>query len=326
MLAILLGLAVLLGSAYLGAAAVVYENGTRVAPDCDGNYVGYSPAEWSPPRWATEFDPAPYFTDDFETVHIPSRDEGIELNTWWLPAADPEAPAVVLIPGRAACVRHPETLAPAAMLHRLGYNTLLIDLRDHGSSTIEDGRYAGGMEEYRDVMGAVDWLLARKPPPRRVGVLGTSLGGATAVIAGGVDERVAAVWTDSSYSDMQRRVEEELEQRGFPTILAPAGPLVAWLISGDDWFSHTVLGETEKLAGRALFITHGEEDMTTYVQHAYDLLAAAEGAGVEVDSWIVPEAGHVAAMFLYPDEYERRLGRFFGDAFDEPASSAGRQG
>ena len=67
---------------------------------------------------------------------------------------------------------------------------------------------------------------------------------------------------------------------------------------------------------KTLFVTHGEEETTTYVQHAYDLLAAAEAAGVEVDSWIVPEAGHVAAMFLYPDEYERRLDRFFGAAFD----------
>jgi fermentation-respiration switch protein FrsA (DUF1100 family) len=123
------------------------------------------------------------------------------------------------------------------------------------------------------------------------------------------------VWEDSSYSDLERRVEEELEQRGFPTILAPAGPLMARLLAGDDWTSHTVLKETANLTGRRLFITHGEQDPTTYVSHAYDLLAAAEAADVEVDSWIVPGAGHVAAMFLYPDEYERRLGQFFGSAF-----------
>ena len=315
MLAMLLGLAILLGSAYFGAAVVVYENGTRVSPDCGGHYVGYSPAEWSPPRWATDYDAAPYFTDDFEIVRIPSRDEGIELNTWWLPADDAGAPAIVVVPGRGGCIRHPEVLAPAAMLRRLGYSTLLVDLRDHGSSTIEDGRYAGGMEEYRDVMGAVDWLLDRETPPRDIGVLGTSLGAATAVIAGGADDRVAAVWEDSSYSEMQRRVEEELEQRGYPTILAPAGPLVAHLIAGDDWTSRTVLSETENLAGRHLFITHGEADATTYVSHGYALLETAEAAGVEVDSWFVPEAGHVAAMFMHPEEYERRLGAFFETAF-----------
>ena len=316
MLAILLGLAMLLGAGYLGAAALVYDEASRVVPDCDGNYVGYSPAAWKPPRWATDFDPEPYFTDVYESVLIASRDDGIDLNGWWLPSVEPGAPAVVVIHGRNGCVRHPEVLGPAAMLHRLGYGALLIDLRDHGASTIEDGRYAGRTEEYRDVMGAIDWLLERDTPPRAVGVLGTSLGGATAVISAGVDDRVAAVWEDSSYSEMERRIAEDLEQRGFPTFLAPAGTFVARLISGDDLSSHTVLGEIENLAGRPLFVTHGEEDATTYVEHAHDLVDAAEAAGVEVDSWIVPEAGHVAAMFMHPAEYERRLGEFFGDALD----------
>ncbi len=314
MLAIVATLAVLLGAGYLGAAALVYDEVSRVPADCDGNYVGYSPADWSPPAWATEFDPEPYFTTEFETVRVPSRDVGIELHGWWLSTARPGAPAIIVVHGRGGCVRHPEVLAPAGMLHRLGYDVLLIDLRDHGASTIEDGRYAGGTEEYRDVIGAVDWVLGRDTPPTAVGVLGTSLGGATAVIAGGADERVVAVWEDSSYSVMEQRIAEDLEQRGFPPILAPAATFVARLISGDDLSTHTVLGETRKLKGRRLFITHGELDAATYVSHAYDLLEAAETAGVVVDSWIVPEAGHVAGMFMHPDEYERRLGEFFDEA------------
>jgi dipeptidyl aminopeptidase/acylaminoacyl peptidase len=316
MLAMLLTLALLGSAGYLGAAAMVYDEVSRVPVDCDGNYVGYSPAHWSPPRWATDFDPSPYFTADYQTVRIPSRDAGIELHGWWLPAAEPGTPAIVVIHGRGGCVRHPEVLAPAAMAHRLGYGVLLIDLRDHGASTVEDGRYAGGMEEYRDVMGAVDWLLARDVPPAEVGLLGTSLGAATAIIAAGTDDRVGAVWEDSGYAAMERRVAEELEQKGLPAILAPATTLIARVVSGDDLTSHTVLSETRNLAGRHLFITHGEEDASTYVAHAHDLLAQARASGVLVDEWIVPGAGHVAAMFLHPLEYETRLGAFFEQAFD----------
>jgi fermentation-respiration switch protein FrsA (DUF1100 family) len=116
---------------------------------------------------------------------------------------------------------------------------------------------------------------------------------------------------------MERRIAEELEQHGFPTILAPSATLVARLISGDDLASHTVLGETQNLAGRHLFITHGEDDATTYVTHAYDLLEAAVDAGVTVDDWIVPGAGHVAAMFLHPEEYEQHLDAFFSGALDD---------
>lgn len=315
MLAMLLGLAILLGSAYFGAAVVVYENGTRVSPDCGGHYVGYSPAEWSPPRWATDYDAAPYFTDDSEIVRIPSRDEGIELNTWWLPADDAGAPAIVVVPGRGGCIRHPEVLAPAAMLRRLGYSTLLVDLRDHGSSTIEDGRYAGGMEEYRDVMGAVDWLIAHGVPAERIGALGTSMGAATVIIAAGEDERIAAVWADSSYADLERRMREDLEQRGLPTFVVPAANVMARLISGDDFTSHRVLDEVVELDGRDLFIAHGALDDATYVSHAHELLAAAQAAGVEADMWVDVSAGHVDSVFLSQDEYEARVGAFFEGAF-----------
>jgi fermentation-respiration switch protein FrsA (DUF1100 family) len=315
MLATLLALAMLLSAGYLGAAALVYDEVSRVSADCGGRYVGYSPASWSPPAWATDFDAAPYFTSDYESVRVPSRDAGIELHGWWLPAAEAGTPAVVVVHGRGDCVRHPQVLAPAAMLHRLGYEVLLIDLRDHGASTIEDGRYAGGTDEYRDVMGAVDWLLGRDEPPSNVGLLGTSLGAATAIIAAGVDERVGAVWEDSGYAAMERRIEEDLEQKGLPKILAPAATLIARVVSGDDLASHTVTGETEHLAGRYLFVTHGEEDASTYVAHAHDLLARARAAGVLVDEWIVPGAGHVAAMFQHPREYEARLGAFFERAF-----------
>ena len=314
-MAILLGLAILLGSLYFGAAAVVYHAAASVPADCDGNYVGYTPADWSPPRWATDFDPAPYLTTDYESVTFPSRDPDIELNGWWLPADDPSAPAVVVVHGRGGCVRHPEVLAPAGMLHAHGYNVLLIDLRDHGASTIEDGYYAGGMEEYRDVMGAVDWLIARDVPADRIGALGTSMGAATVIIAAGEDERIAAVWADSSYADLDRRMREDLEQRGLPTFVVPAANLVAQLISGDDFASHTVLDEVAELDGRELFITHGALDDATYVSHAYELLEAAQAAGANAEIWVAADAGHVDTMFVALDEYEVRVADFFEGVF-----------
>ncbi|MGD8682708.1 MAG: alpha/beta fold hydrolase [Chloroflexota bacterium] len=311
MLTMLLTLGILLSTAFFGTAALVYDVASRVSADCGGHYAGYTPADWSPPRWASGFDPELYFTSDYRSVRFPSRDAGIELHGWWLPADDPGAPAVVVIHGRSACVRHPEVLAPAAMLRQHGFSVLLLDLRDHGASTVEDGRYAGGTEEYRDVIGAVDWLLDQGVPAERIGLLGTSLGAATAIIAGGEDDRVRAVWADTSFADIERRVREDLEQRGLPTIVVPAATLIAQLVSGDDVANHTVLGELAELDGRHLFITHGALDDVTFVSHAYELLDAARASDVLVDAWIVPDAGHVQAMFLHPQEYQQRLGRFF---------------
>jgi uncharacterized protein len=303
---------------YFGAAVVVYDQVSAVEAHCGGRFAGYTPAAWSTDRpgassAAAVFDGGTYLVADYRDERFASRDPGIDLHAWWLPASDgPDAPAIVIIPGRGSCVRDPDSLAPAGMLHRHGYSVLLLDLRDHGESTVEDGRYAGGTEEYRDVQAAVDWLVGHGAEPGRIGLLGTSMGAATAIIAAGQDERIAAVWEDSSYADVETRIAEELEQRGYPRQLAPAATLVARLVSGDDLSSHTVLGEIANLTGRHLFITHGAADRATYVSHAIAIDDAARSAGVLADLWIVPEADHTEAMFLDPVEYERRLGLFFG--------------
>ena len=311
--------ATLLGGAYLAAGVLVYDAVSHVDADCGGRWPDHTPASWAPPRWASEpdvaFDSSRYFVPGYQDVRLPGRDAGIELHAWWLPSsAGAGAPAVVVVHGLRDCARHPESLAPAGMLHRRGYSVLMIELRDHGGSSIEDGRHAGGTEEYRDVLAAVDWLIEQGATPGRIGVLGTSLGASTAIIAAGQDERIAAAWSDSAYVDMERKIAEELEARGYPVILAPAATLLALVISGDDLQAHTVLREVAHLEGRQLAVLHGELDESTYVAHAYDLIDAAQGAGVDVEAWIAPDAGHVQAMFRWPAEYEQRLGDFFGSA------------
>lgn len=298
---------------YLGAAAIVYENVSRVGAHCGGRFSENTPASWlAPSSRPPDFDATPFLVPEYHDVRFPGRDAPIELHAWWLPSSDgADAPAVILIHGLGSCIRDREVLLPAGMLSHLGYGVLLLDLRDHGESEIEDGRHAGGTEEFRDVMAAVDWLIAGGVEPGRIGVLGTSMGAATAIIAGGQDDRIAAVWADTSYADVETRIAEELEARGFPRLLAPAAMLVARVVSGDDYSSHTILGELANMSARHLFITHGKLDRTTFVSHAYALIEAARAAGVHTDTWIVADADHVESMFLHPTAYQRRLDAFF---------------
>jgi dipeptidyl aminopeptidase/acylaminoacyl peptidase len=198
------------------------------------------------------------------------------------------------------------------MLHRNGFAVLLIDLRDHGDSTFEDGRYAGGTEEYRDVLGAWDWLReARDLPPDRIGLLGVSLGAATALIAAGEERAVAAAWEDSSYADIEVAIRAELVREHYPAILQAGGILMARVLSGDDLASLSPIGGVRKLGTRPLFITHGTDDQRLSVDYAHDLEAARRSVGGIVESWIVEGADHVDAMALHPAEYEERLVDFF---------------
>jgi fermentation-respiration switch protein FrsA (DUF1100 family) len=315
---LLVGMLVL-ATAGLGAAVVVYDRVAGVAADCDARFGDNSPASWSVLGISSavpDFDASDLLVTEYQEVRVPSRDEGIDLRAWWLPApGGPRAPAVVVVHGFGTCVRDPAVLAPAGMLRRLGYGLLMLDLRDHGGSTVEDGYSAAGSEEYRDVLGAVDWLVAAGAEPGRIGLMGTSMGAATAIIAAGQDERIAAVWADSSYSDTETLVADGLEGHSLPRSLAFLALPVARFVSGDDLGSPSVLGELAAMRGRHLYIVHGELDGLIDVSHAATLAEAARSAGVLVEQWIVSDAGHVDVALVHPERYERRLGEFFGSAF-----------
>src|SRR5689334_17849550 len=94
-----------------------------------------------------EFDTTPYETANFETVQLPSRDAGIILGGWYLPT-DPAAPAVVIAHGFNRCKCDANVLTASGMLHRNGFNVLLIDLRNHRDSTRTTGHAAYGNTEY----------------------------------------------------------------------------------------------------------------------------------------------------------------------------------
>lgn len=305
--------AIVIVAGYFGMAIAVYESVSRVEPHCDGRFSENTPTSWTPPSWApADFDAGRYFMPEFEDVRFVARDPALELHAWWVPAADGfAAPTVIAVHGLGSCIRDREVLLPAGMLNALGYGVLLLDLRDHGGSSVEDGRMAGGTEEYRDVMAAVDWLIAQGVDPDRLGVLGASMGAATAIVSGGQDERISAVWADTSYADIETRIAEELEARGFPRLFAPAASLVARVLSGDDYAAHTMLSEIAEMGERPVFITHGALDQTTVASHAHALVESAEAAGVPLGTWIVEDAGHLEAMFLHADEYQQRLDEFF---------------
>lgn len=304
---------------YGAASAVVYDMLTKVSGDCPPGWASNDPTGFEilagdgrPLAGYEDFDTAPYAMPEPEAVTFPSRDEGIEIAAWYLPAAEADAPAVIVVHGVTACRRDHTVLLPAGMLHRGGFSVLMIDLRDHGDSTYEDGRYAAGTEEYGDVLGAWDWLQSAKGlPAERIGVAGFSLGAATALIATGHEPGIAATWEDSSYADLPSIIRDELERGGYPTFLDTGGVFAARLLSGDDLTSYSPLDGVEDLAGRPIFITHGEDDDRISADYGRELVAAAEAAGSRPGTWFVEGSGHTGAMLDQPDAYAGRIVEFF---------------
>ena len=267
--------------------------------------------EWS------SFDVSPYFMPDFETVHFPSRQRGINLTGWFV-ANNADAPAVILTHGLNGCKCSPRILTTAGMLHRNGFNVLMYDMRDHGESDIEDGRAAIGNEEYQDLLGAWDWLVNEKHfDPNRVGVFGESLGAGTTLIAFGQEPRLAAAFVDSPYSDLPQIIDEELARNNYPLFLAPGGIFMARLVAGDNLTAFSPKDAITNDAGRPIYIVHGTGDTRIDVHHTRQLAELASQLGANVRVWIPEGVGHVEAVFALPDEYERRLVTFFLDSLSD---------
>jgi pimeloyl-ACP methyl ester carboxylesterase len=96
-------------------------------------------------------------------------------------------------------------IAPSKVLNELGYVTLRFSMRGCGDSEGEFGRVIC-LEQVEDTRNALTYLAQHSAvDPRRIGVVGSSFGGAVAVYTGGVDHRVAAVISNGGWGDGERK-------------------------------------------------------------------------------------------------------------------------
>jgi fermentation-respiration switch protein FrsA (DUF1100 family) len=189
---------------------------------------------------------------------------------------------------------------------------LLIDLRDTGDSTVEDGRSTIGNEEYRDVLGAWDWLVTEMGfDPKRIGLFANSLGGATALYAFSEEPRIAALFLQSTFGSLQQIIAAELKRNRFPVFLAPGALGAGSIVTGANLFGHNPLGAIRKAAGRPVYIVHTRADTRIDLNQSEQLADAAQAAGVKVTTWFPENGEHVQAPAVYPQEFERRLIGFF---------------
>jgi dipeptidyl aminopeptidase/acylaminoacyl peptidase len=314
LVAVLAVLVILLAGAYLSAGYVIYDRLANVRGSCDEHMANRPDRFALHPDWTATFDVSPYFMSPYETVRFPSRQPGITIAGWWVPQA-PNAPAVIVVDGLGGCKNSIAVLTPAGMLWRSGFNVLLIDLRDTGDSDYEDGRSAIGNEEYQDVLGAWDWLIATKGfKPERIGVYANSLGAATALYAFSEEPRVAAIFLNSPFGNLNQVLREELQRNHYPTFLAPGAIIVGRIVAGDNVVAHDPLSAIRKAGTRPVFILHSRDDTRIAFHHAGQLAAAARAAGVKVTTWFIDKAEHMRAAAVYPEEFEGKMAEFFKGA------------
>jgi fermentation-respiration switch protein FrsA (DUF1100 family) len=189
----------------------------------------------------------------------------------------------------------------ARFLFQAGYSVLLFDLQAHGESL--GSHITFGHLESRDAQAAVNFLRAEFPE-KRIGVIGVSLGGASAVLASPPLE-VDALVLEMVYPTVEQAIRNRLTMRlgSWSGVLTP---LFSWQlkprlgITADDLRPIDELG---KIEAPILFIA-GAGDRHTTLEETYQMYNAARGIR---EIYVVRGAGHVDLHAVTPDEYSSRV-------------------
>jgi fermentation-respiration switch protein FrsA (DUF1100 family) len=247
---------------------------------------------------------------DYEEVSFPSQVDELNLSGWYLTAQGSQA-VIIMVHGADQHRADPtiDMLGIAGGLVEHGYNVLMFDLRGHGQS--EGERMSAGYFEVRDLVGAVDYIMARGFD--EIGVLGFSMGGVTALLTAADCLDIDVIVSDSAYADLNDMLEPQFAERTFfPTFFLRPLLVMVKFMYGVDFTAVKPVEVVAEIYPRPILFIQGQLDDTVPPEHVYSLYDAADNPRDEL--WLVADAGHVEAYSLHPEEYMERVTAFFDGA------------
>jgi fermentation-respiration switch protein FrsA (DUF1100 family) len=194
----------------------------------------------------------------------------------------------------------------ARFLRRAGHSTLLIDLQATGETKGEHITF--GWKESRDVLAAVDFIHNVRPSDR-IGVIGSSLGGAAALVAA-PSLKINALVLESVYPTIKIAVQNRVDNYLGPIASRFISPLLLWQLKPRLAISASDLRPLDHIAtvGCPTFVISGENDRHTT---RMDTIALFSRAQSPKRLWLVAKAGHVDLHVAATGEYESRVLSFF---------------
>jgi alpha-beta hydrolase superfamily lysophospholipase len=264
-----------------------------------------------PPRVPVTTTPAAWGLA-YSDVRFMSRVDRVPLSGWWIPGP-PGGDLTVVVAhgyGQNRLVASVPGSAVIRALHAMGASVFAFDFRGEGES---GGHLVSiGEFEVRDLLGAVDWVSTHHPArARRVVLLGYSMGATVALMAGEADPRVAGVIADSPFAALgpylraNLPVWTHLPKVPFDAIILAIVPR----ITGLDPARVDPLAHMRAFGGRPVLLIAGRADRVVPDGQSEELARAAAPGG-RVTLWLVPGAGHIAALRTAPTAYLAHLYAF----------------
>jgi len=235
----------------------------------------------------------------FETVRVPTA-SGKQLHAWLVPAAgEGRAPAVVLLHGWGG---NAQAMLPLARpLHEAGFTALFLDARCHGLSDADD--FASLPRFAEDAGRACDWLAARPDvDPRRIALVGHSVGAGACLLAAAERRDVAAVVSIAAFAHPAEMMRRWLAAKSVPELAARYVLAHVERVIGHRYDDIAPLASIARLDCPVLLV-HGEHDRVVPPDDARRLHAACPDSGTELvmldadhESFVDAERGIAAVV------------------------------
>ncbi|KAG2392145.1 hypothetical protein C9374_012397 [Naegleria lovaniensis] len=339
--------------------------GVDLAYDCD-EFRANSPSNFTinyrcPPlvepvsQWETRL--APFFVNpkNVEIVHFPSRTPG------WVSGFGPAnitatlmkhdlinstSKFIITIHGYKVCRYRSESMLPSTMLYHMGYNILQVDLRNHGDSGIyQQLPYVSfGNFEHLDILGGMDFIFSRYSFLNKtdsIGLFGTSMGGATALVSFSLEKNFKVAFVDSPPCDVVRTLQKAAEDIAGNAISSVAMnaiksmvPVKAPAMGFPPFYNdpYQLLTNVDLSGNRKLFFLHIEDDSIVPTVNHYICLNATK-LSIEKNQYSANSVEsylgtiefpydiknrtrtycnkHLSYMFVHLDEFRNMLYNFF---------------
>jgi pimeloyl-ACP methyl ester carboxylesterase len=194
------------------------------------------------------------------------------------------------------------------MLNRHGYHVIITSIRAHDLS---DGTLITFGQREMDDMAAWYRHALEQPgvDPRRIAMLGNSLGGSIAIEFAAETPSVAAVIANSAFSSLTDTLEKSVRfYTGLPPF--PFVPLITFWAEREGGFSAAAIDAKRaigRLSPRPVLLMQGGGDVVISVESGERLF---EAAGEPKELWFEPKVGHSGFDTALPEEYERRVVAF----------------